>query len=126
MLDSGSDIPAASVGHPRLVVATGGHADAETAVVAGYGQAIALEGSLMTLGNAETQSIRVPSAEFEAAEIRWNPEDDEWIFSDTTAGGSLVDGARAVGWALHHGDRIDVGDVTFIFQRDETADHRPL
>jgi hypothetical protein len=126
MSPSGLDNPARSAGRPRLVVATGGHVDARAAAAAGFEQVIVLEGSLVTLGSAETQSIRVPSAVSEAAEIRWKPDDDEWIFSDITAGRSLVDGARAVNWALHHGDRIDVGAVTFVFQRDETANHRPL
>jgi hypothetical protein len=125
-MSSGVEDPAASVGRPRLVVAKGGHTEADAGVVDGSEQTIALEESLVTLGGAETQSIRVPSADSEAAEIRWNSDDDEWIFSDITAGGSLVDGARAVGWVLHHGDRIDIGDVTFVFQRDETAHHHPL
>jgi hypothetical protein len=110
-------------GRPRLVVATGGNVDAGTPAAAGIEQAFLLEGDLITLGSADTQSIRVPNAEPAAAEIHWEATVDDWVFTDLTAGGSRVDGARALGWRLHHGDRVEVGDTTFIFQRDEGTDH---
>jgi hypothetical protein len=112
-------------GRPRLVVATGGNVEADTAAAAGVERAFLLERDLVTLGSAGTQAIRIPSADAAAAEIRWDPETEDWVFTDLTGGHSQVDGARAVEWRLHHGDRVDVGDATFIFQRDEVADHGP-
>jgi hypothetical protein len=117
------DSTAMGSGRPRLVVATGGNVDAGTAAAVGVERVFLLERDLVTLGSAETQSIRIPSAEAAAAEIRWDPGTDDWVFIDVTGGHSHVDGARAVQWRLHHGDRVDVGDRTFIFQRDEVADH---
>lgn len=110
-------------GNPRLVVATGGSVDAGTAAAGGVETAFALLGDLVTLGGADTQDIRVPGAPSQAAELRWVPDDDEWVFVDVSAGRCRVDGARWVVCPLHHGDRVEVGEVTFIFQRDESADH---
>jgi hypothetical protein len=112
-------------GRPRLVVATGGAVTAGTPAAFGIEHVVPLRADLVTLGSADSQTIRVPSAEPAAAELRWDPESDDWLFSALTAGGSLVDGARAVGWSLHHGDRVRVGDVTFVFQRDEAPAHPP-
>jgi hypothetical protein len=108
-------------GRPRLAVAAGGHATVGTPEAAGVGQVFLLDGCLVTLGSADTQTIRVPGASPEAAEIRWSADTSDWVFTDVTGGVSRVDGARALWWALRHGDRIDVGTVTFIFQRDEDA-----
>jgi hypothetical protein len=117
------DSAAMRSGRPRLVVATGGNVDAGTAAAAGVERAFLLDRDLVTLGSADTQSMRIPSAEAAAAEIRWHPETEDWVFTDLTGGQSHVDGVRTVEWRLHHGDRVDVGDSTLIFQRDEVADH---
>jgi hypothetical protein len=115
----------AAAGKPRLVVATGGSADLGSAAAGGVERTYLLLGELVTLGSADTQDIQVPTAAPQAVEIAWVAERDEWLFSDVTGGENTVNGARAAGWSLHHGDRLDVGDVTFVFQRDEAADHGP-
>jgi hypothetical protein len=104
-------------------VATGGAVDAGSPNASGVERVILLVGELVTIGSAETQQIRVPGAAPQAAEIRWIADGDEWVFNDVTGGRTLIDGARGAGWALHHGDRMAVADVTFVFQRDEWADH---
>jgi hypothetical protein len=109
-------------GRPRLVVATGGTVEAGTAAAGGVETAFVLHTDVVTLGSADTQDIRVPGAPPQAAELRRVADDDEWHFVDVSAGGSSVDGARWVTCPLQHGDRIEVGDATFVFQRDEVTD----
>lgn len=111
-----------SQGCPGLVIATGGSAEAGTAAAAGAEIAWVFRSDVITLGGEDTQDIRVPGAPPRAAEIRWVTEDDEWLFVDVSAAASSVDGARWVTCPLCHGDRIEVGDATFVFQRDEITD----
>jgi hypothetical protein len=109
-------------GRPRLVVAAGGRADAGSPAAAGVEEVFLLDGGIVTLGGADTQTIRVPGAPPEAAEILWSADTGHWVFTDVNGGASRVDGARVLWWPLRHGDRIEIGAVTFIFQRDEDAD----
>lgn len=105
-------------GRPRLVVAAGGRADAGSPVAAGVEEVFLLSGDVVTIGGADTQTIRVPGAPSEAAEIVWSAHTGDWVFTDVDGGASHVDGSRAMWWPLRHGDRIEIGAVTFIFQRD--------
>jgi hypothetical protein len=112
-------------GRPRLVVAAGGRADAGSPSAAGVEEVFLLDGDVVTLGGADTQTIRVPDAPPEAAEIVWSADTGDWVFTDVNGGASRVDGARVLWWPLRHGDRIEIGPVTFIFQRDEDANTSP-
>jgi hypothetical protein len=117
------DVPARA-GHPRLVIATGGHAVVGSPEAAGIQQAFALTQDLVSIGSADTQDVQLTGLEPEHGVIRREADKDEWVYSDVHAstasrvGGVLTDGA-----GLHHGDRLELGAVTLIFQRDEEADH---
>jgi hypothetical protein len=117
------DVPVRA-GHPRLVVAAGGHAAAGSREAAGVQQEFALVGDLVTIGSADTQDVRVPGLEPEHGVIRRERDLDEWVYSDVhVSATNRVDGALTDRAGLHHGDRLELGGVTLVFQRDEAADH---
>lgn len=87
-----NDVPGRS-GHPRLVVASGGHAAVGSPKAADIQQVFTLDA-------------------------------DEWVYSDVPpSSASQVDGVLVQAAGLHHGDRLELGGVTLVFQRDEDADH---
>jgi hypothetical protein len=123
MSDATDDAPVRA-GHPRLVVAAGGHAAAGSPEAAGVQREFALAGDLVTIGSAETQDVRLPGLEPEHGVIRREADADEWVYSDLqVSAASRVDGVPADAVGLHHGDRLELGGVTLVFQRDEAADH---
>jgi hypothetical protein len=111
-------------GRPRLVIATDGHAPIGSPEAAGIQQGFALVDDVVTIGSAETQDVRLPGLEPEHGVIRRDAAADEWVYSDVRAStGSRVDGVLVESAGLHHGDRIELGAVTLVFQRAEAADH---
>jgi hypothetical protein len=111
-------------GHPRLVIATGGHAPAGSPEAAGIQRAFTLDGDVVTIGSGDTQDVQLDGLEPEHGVIRREPDADEWVYSDIhPSTGSQVDGVLTDGAGLHHGDRLELGAVTLVFQRDEDADH---
>jgi Inner membrane component of T3SS, cytoplasmic domain len=123
-MSSTADDVQARAGHPRLVVATEGHVLAGTPEAAGIQQSFALRTDRVTIGSADTQDIRLAGLEPEHGVIQRDGGADEWVYSDVRAEtASRVDGVIVEASGLHHGDRLELGDVTLVFQRDETADH---
>ncbi|HEX3707833.1 MAG TPA: FHA domain-containing protein [Mycobacteriales bacterium] len=112
-------------GRPRLVVVpAGGHAIADGPEALGYEVEFALEPRRMTIGSDSEQDIVLEGLAPAHAAVDWWADGDEFVFEpmptgDTTA---TVDGA-ATTIGLHHGDRIQLGEWTLVFQRDEEADH---
>jgi hypothetical protein len=111
-------------GRPRLTVApSGGHARADGPEALGYEVEFPLLDTHASIGSAEGQDIRLDGLAPEHAVIEWLPDGDEYIFRPLRADGTArVDGNITV-TGLHHGDRINLGRWTLIFQRDEYADH---
>jgi hypothetical protein len=117
------NVPARS-GRPRLVATTGGHALAGSPEAEGRLPAYRLEGDLVTIGSQRGQDIVVAGLRPRHAEIRRLPDEDEYVFVPLGPDASdRVDAAVVTLAGLHHGDRVTIGDHTFIFQRDEFADH---
>jgi hypothetical protein len=117
------EVPALG-GHPRLVIATGGHAPIGSPEAAGIQRAFTLDGDAVTIGSADTQDVQLTGLEPEHGVIRREADADEWVYSDVhPSTASRVDGALTDGAGLHHGDRLELGAVTLVFQRDEEADH---
>jgi hypothetical protein len=117
------DVPVRA-GRPRLVIATGGHAPVGSPEAAGIQRAFTLDADQVSIGSADTQDIRLADLEPEHGVIRREVEGDEWVYSDVhPSTASCVDGVITDAARLHHGDRLELGAVTLIFQRDEEADH---
>jgi hypothetical protein len=111
-------------GHPRLVIATGGHAPAGSPEATGIQRAFTLDGDVVTIGSADTQDVQLAGLEPEHGVVRREVDADEWVYSDVhPAAATRVDGALTDAAGLHHGDRLEMGAVTLVFQRDEDADH---
>jgi hypothetical protein len=117
------DVPVRS-GRPRLVLATGGHATLGSPEAAGIQQEFSLDKDVLTVGSAETQDVRIAGLEPEHGVIRRDEAGDDWVYSDVgPSAANRVDGVPAEQAGLHHGDRLELGAVTLVFQRDEAADH---
>jgi hypothetical protein len=111
-------------GHPRLVIAAGGHASVGSPESVGIQRAFTLDGDVVTIGSADTQDVQLAGLEREHGVIRREADADEWIYSDVhPSTASRVDGVLTDSAGLHHGDRLELGAVTLVFQRDEEADH---
>jgi hypothetical protein len=117
------DVPVRG-GHPRLVIATGGHAPVGSPDAAGIQRAFTLDGDVVTIGSADTQDVQFAGLEPEHGVIRREADEDEWVYSDVhPSAASRVNGVLTDAAGLHHGDRLELGAVTLVFQRDEAADH---
>jgi hypothetical protein len=111
-------------GQPRLVKATDGHAVVGSPEASGIEQSFRLDREVTRLGGADDQDIVVPGVDPEHGEIRREPELDEYVYHQTSPSGtSQVNGAIVDAAALHHGDRLTLGEWTLVFQRDEFAEH---
>jgi hypothetical protein len=114
-------------GHPRLVVATDGHAMAGSAEASGVQQEFVLDKDVITIGSADGQDVQAAGLEPQHGEIRRDAADNDYVYTHLSADGfSRVDGSRISAYRLHHGDRLELGPVTLVFQRDEFADHGRL
>ncbi len=123
-LSTTQDTTSVRAGNPRLVIATGGHAPMGSPEAAGIQREFALEADVVTIGSADTQDVQLSGLEPEHGVIRRDEAGDEWVYSDAhPSTASRVDGVLAQGAGLHHGDRLELGGVTLVFQRDEAADH---
>jgi hypothetical protein len=114
-------------GHPRLVVATDGHVMPGSAEAQGVQREFVLDRDLITIGSADGQDVQVAGLEPQHGEIRRDAGDNDYIYYHVSESGfSRVDGSRVHASSLHHGDRLELGGVTLVFQRDEFADHGRL
>jgi hypothetical protein len=105
-------------GHPRLIFAMGG----EAPLGATQRQFELLRG-VTVIGSGEDADLRLEGLDEHHAEIRRDPA-DEYIYVDLgSPAGSLVDGQPVSEQALHTGDRIQLGQWTLSYYRDEFADH---
>jgi predicted component of type VI protein secretion system len=109
-------------GRPRLVFSMGGSAPPG----AMPREFILREEGTTRIGSAADADLRLDGLAEQHAEIRCH--DDEYVLLDLGApGGSRVDGQPVERAALHTGDRIEFGDWTMSYLRDEHADHgRPF
>jgi hypothetical protein len=105
-------------GHPRLIFAMGDEAPAD----AEQRQFELIQG-VTVIGSGEDADLRLGGLAEHHAEIRRNPA-DEYVYVDLgTPAGSRVDGHPVGEQALHTGDRIQLGDWTLSYYREEFADH---
>jgi hypothetical protein len=114
-------------GHPRLVVASDGHAVAGSSEAAGVQREFVLDQDLITIGSADGQDVQMPGLEPAHGEIRRDSSENDYVYTHVSdRGSSRVGGSQVHSSSLHHGDRLELGAVTLVFQRDEFADHGRL
>jgi hypothetical protein len=105
-------------GHPRLIFALGGQAP-----VGSQQREFMLLPGITVIGSGADADLRLAGLDAHHAEIR-RDEADEYVYVDLgTVAGSRVDGQPAGEQALHTGDRIELGDWTLSYSREESADH---
>lgn len=109
-------------GRPRLIFALGGSAP-QGAVPREFNLR---EGTTTRIGSGADTDLRLDGLAEQHAEIQCEGG-DEYVLVDLGAGGSRVDGQPVERAPLHTGDRIELGDWTMSYFRDEHADHgRPF
>ncbi|HTW20164.1 MAG TPA: FHA domain-containing protein [Mycobacteriales bacterium] len=118
-----AETPPPQSGRPRLVVATGGHASAGSPAARGEEVAYLLTGKRVTIGSAADQDISLHGLAPQHAVVEWLSDGDEYVFHALRADGSALMNSQIRETGLHHGDRIELGEWTLVFQRDEHADH---
>ncbi|HVT22483.1 MAG TPA: FHA domain-containing protein [Mycobacteriales bacterium] len=111
-------------GRPRLVVAPeGGHASATGPEALGYEIEFPLEPRRTTIGSGEDQDIVLEGLRPAHAVVEWVAEDDEFVFVPSVPDGTATVDGNIATMGVHHGDRIQVGSWTLVFQRDEKSEH---
>jgi FHA domain len=105
-------------GHPRLILALGGSAPADTEQ-----REFDLRRDVTRVGSAPDADLQLPGLAARHAEVRCQAG-DEYVWVDLGAfAGSSVDGRPMGEQGLHTGDRIEVGSWTLTYFREEFADH---
>jgi hypothetical protein len=106
-------------GHPRLIFSVGGGGRATSEA-----REFELLPGVTTIGSADDADLRLTGLEDHHAEVRRDAS-DEYVYVDLgTRSGSRVDGRPVVGQhVMRTGDRIQFGQWTASFYRDEFADH---
>ena len=109
-------------GHPRLIFAVGDEAPAKTEQ-----REFMLQPGVTVIGSAADADLRLGGLAGHHAEIRRDAF-DEYVYVDLgTSGGSHVDGQLVSAKTLHTGDRLELGNWTLSYYREEFADHgRPF
>jgi Inner membrane component of T3SS, cytoplasmic domain len=112
-------------GRPRLIMSLGGKASARA-----WPQQFELVPGVTVIGSGDDADVRLPGLAPRHAEIRRDAEDEYVLVDLGSPQGCRVDGRLISGpdeQALHTGDRIELGDWTMSFYREEFADHgRPF
>jgi hypothetical protein len=105
-------------GNPRLVVAPGPHPRPGD-----VRQVFALRGEVTTIGSDPQCDIRLPGLEPRHAEVR-HDQRDEFVLVRVGPGGRTAVNGRPVDTALlRTASRVELGEVTLSFFREEYADH---
>jgi hypothetical protein len=108
-------------GRPRLIVALGG-----LAPEGAKPREFDLEPGVTIIGSGPDTDVRLEGLESRHAEIR-HDEQDEYVFINRGTGSpGRVDGQPASQKPLRTGDRIEIGDWTLSYVREEFADHGKL
>lgn len=108
-------------GRPRLIVALGG-----LAPEAARPREFDLDPGVTIIGSGPDTDVRLEGLEPRHAEIR-HDEQDEYVYINRGTGSpGRVDGQPVSQKPLRTGDRIEIGDWTLSYVREEFADHGKL
>ena len=111
-------------GRPRLIFGSGGRELPEDqGGASGRPSDYELQAGVTTIGSGPTCDLRLAGLSARQAEIQ-RDDFDEYIFVATDpAAGTTVNGKQVGQSPLHTGDRIEMGNWTVSFYREEFADH---
>jgi hypothetical protein len=105
-------------GRPRLVFALGDNAQADSEQ-----RVFDLLPGVTVIGSGADADLQLAGLDEHHAEVRRDPFDEYIYVHLGTRTGSRVDGRPVGEQALHTGDRIELGNWTLSFYREEFADH---
>jgi hypothetical protein len=105
-------------GNARLVVAPGPHPKPGD-----RRQVFALRGEVTTIGSDPACDIRLPGLEPRHAEVRHDTRDEFILVRTGLLGTTLVNGRPVDTALLRTASRLQLGEVTLSFFREEYADH---
>ena len=108
-------------GRPRLILSMGGLASGDA-----WPEEFDLIPGVTMIGSGDSADLRLPGLAACHAEIRRDAEDEYVLVDLGSPQGTRLDGRPITGTdaqALHTGDRIELGEWTFSYYREEFADH---
>jgi hypothetical protein len=110
-------------GRPRLTLAAGGQVRHGTPAAAGIDREVDLPAGSFVVGRDKDADLRLPDGTLSPRHIRLDVSADGVRLTDLgTLNGTLVDGVPAVAVDLVDGNRIELGETTLVFHRDDTED----
>jgi hypothetical protein len=110
-------------GNPRLVLAVGGQVLIDPSDDSAAETSYLLKAVHTTIGSGPDEHIVLDGLQPQHAVVDWLAVEDEFVFRSLVDDGSATVDGKPQATGLHHGDRVQVGPHTLIFQRDEDADH---
>jgi hypothetical protein len=115
--------PSSLPGRPRLVLAAGGTARHGTPRAAGVDREVMLRAGSFVVGRDKEADLRLPDASVSPRHITLEVTEDRVRLRDLgSLNGTLVDGVPAVAVDLVDGNRIQIGETTLLFRREDTED----
>lgn len=105
------------------MVPEGGHASSDSPEALGYEVEFALEPGRTTIGSGDDQDVVLEGIAPAHAVIEWLEDGDEFVFAPIPHDGSATVNGAITTMGIHHGDQLQLGRWTLVFQRDEDFDH---
>jgi hypothetical protein len=110
-------------GRPRLTLVAGGQVRHGTPQAAGIDREVELAAGSLVIGRDRTADLRLHDASVSPRHVMLDVTADRVRLSDLgSLNGTAVDGVPAVAVDLVDGNRIQLGDATLVFHRDDDQD----
>jgi hypothetical protein len=115
--------PSPLPGRPRLTLAAGGTARHGTPRAAGIDREVMLREGTFVVGRDKDADLRLQDPTVSPRHIILEVTEDRVRLRDLgSLNGTLVDGVPAVAVDLVDGNRIEIGETTLLFKREDTED----
>lgn len=110
-------------GRPRLTLAAGGNARHGTPQAAGIDREVQLPAGTFVLGRDRDADLRLPDTTVSPRHARLDVDQDQIRLTDLgSLNGTTVDGVPTTTVDLVDGNRIELGQTTLLFHRDDPDD----
>jgi hypothetical protein len=115
--------PSLLPGRPRLILAAGGTARHGTPRAAGIDREVMLRAGTFVVGRDKEADLRVQDATVSPRHLTLEVTEERVRLRDLgSLNGTLVDGIPSVAVDLVDGNRIQIGETTLLFKRDDLED----